>query len=94
MVRARGDDVSSLIGVVTHEVQTLDNTLARNRVGTLAERVQTALAPQRSAATMLGLFGLLGLGLASLGLYGVLAYSVRQRQQEIGIRMAPIAGTF
>src|SRR5262249_35835005 len=87
LVRARGDDSSALVGAVRREVQALDPTLPVN-ARTLADRLQAALAPQRSAVRMLGIFGVLGLGLASLGLYGLLAYSVRQRQQEIAVRMA------
>jgi len=87
MIRARGDEASSLAGAIAREVQALDRNLI-SRPRTLAERLQAAVAPQRSAATMLAIFGLLGLGLASVGLYGVLAYSVRQRQQELGVRMA------
>ena len=67
LVRSRGNDPSTLIAAVGREVQSLDKNLPVYNVRMFADRLRQLLAPQRSAAMMLGIFGLLALALASMG---------------------------
>jgi ABC-type antimicrobial peptide transport system permease subunit len=58
------------------------------KVTTLADQVDASIVPERLIALLSGLFGALGSVLAAIGLYGLLAYMVARRVNEIGIRMA------
>jgi predicted permease len=87
LVRATGDP-AALTRPVRDEILKLDPTLAVFNVDTMTRHVSRAFLIPRLCATLFGIFGLLGLTLAGVGLFGVVGYSVRSRTREIGIRMA------
>jgi predicted permease len=86
-VRATGDP-RSIVTDVRRAVAEVDGSLPIDRVTILSDQVARGLRQERLIAGLTSIFGILALGLACVGLFGVMSYSVSRRTTEFGIRMA------
>jgi putative ABC transport system permease protein len=86
-IRTTGDPLS-LSATVRQEMARVDPSLPLARMRSLEQIVARSLAADRFNTTLLGLFALIGLALATVGIYGVISYTAEQRTHEIGLRLA------
>jgi putative ABC transport system permease protein len=87
MIQTKGDSLS-LAPVVRREIQSLDPTVPVSDFRTMEQLLESSTGPRRFSTVLLSIFAGLALLLAVIGIYGMMSWSVAQRTEEIGIRLA------
>jgi predicted permease len=86
-IRTAGEPMA-MHGAIERELRAVDGLLPISRVRTMNQVMESSIGRQSFNMTLLTVFAAIALLLASIGIYGLMSYSVQQRSQEIGIRMA------
>jgi predicted permease len=87
IVHTAGDS-AVIASSIRQQIHNLDSTMAVYDAETMQQHLRKALFLPRLAGTLFGIFGCIGLVLATVGLYGLISYSISRRTHEIGIRIA------
>jgi putative ABC transport system permease protein len=87
VVRTAGNPLG-FVNLVESAVHSFDANEPIDDIQTLDQRLSSSIARERFTALLIGIFSVLGLTLAAVGLYGIVSYTVAQRRREIGIRIA------
>jgi predicted permease len=88
MIAVRAPQASTMVAGVRQAVRAVDPAVPVYAVATMEERIARSLAQSRFNTRLLTVLGIVGLGLAAIGIYGVIGYFVARQTRELGIRIA------